>query len=155
MDVHKKGLLHRAFSVYVFNDKGEMLLQQRALGKYHSGGLWTNTCCGHPYVGETTEAGARRRLEEEFGFDCGLTEIPWLIYQVDFGNGLHEHEFLHIYVGRKNAQPNPDPAEIGDWKWIAVPDLMLDLQVRPENYTYWFKLIVQDPEKLKQLMEAK
>lgn len=153
LEVHRQGLLHRAFSIYVFNDRGEMLLQRRALSKYHSGGLWTNTCCGHPRVGEGTVAAAHRRLQEEFGFDCDYKEISPLSYTVDLDHGLKENEFLHIFVGRCSVNPAPVPEEIVEWKWIAVPELIKDIEQHPGNYTYWFKLIMQNTEKIQEILQ--
>jgi isopentenyl-diphosphate delta-isomerase len=153
LSVHHAGLLHRAFSIYIFNDKSELLLQQRAKKKYHSGGLWTNSCCGHPRAGEDTKPAAHRRLFEEFGFNCELEEITPFRYEVDFKNGLKENEFLHLFVGRSSAIPAPNPEEVEDWKWACVEDVAKDIKNRPELYTYWFKLIMQNPEKLKELTE--
>jgi len=118
MAVHKKGLLHRAFSVLVFNSKGELLLQQRAKEKYHCGGLWTNTCCSHPRKGETVSQAAHRRLLEEMGVDCELEEIFSFSYRVDFPNGLTENELDHVLIGKSDSRPKPDPKEVEQWKWI-------------------------------------
>jgi isopentenyl-diphosphate delta-isomerase len=142
---HQKGLLHRAFSVFVFNSKGELLIQKRTKTKYHSGGLWTNTCCSHPAPGEETEAGAHRRLKEEMGFDCAMHEVGYLLYKTHFMNGLTEHEFDHILIGHYDGpvdQVNPDEAE--DWKWVTSDELLTDMGENPEAYTYWFKLSIKD-----------
>ncbi len=134
------GKLHRAFSIFIFNSKGELLLQQRAKGKYHSALLWTNTCCGHPRPGESIEAQASRRLKEEMGFEYVLTEKFSFKYKVDFENGLSENEFDHIFFGKFDGAPKPDPNEAADWKWIGIEELKKDIKENPEKYTYWFKL---------------
>ncbi|MDP2091029.1 MAG: isopentenyl-diphosphate Delta-isomerase [Candidatus Gracilibacteria bacterium] len=144
MDVHRKALLHRAFSILVFNSKGELMLQQRDLGKYHSGGKWTNTCCSHPRVGETLENAIHRRLVEEMGFDTNLTKKTEFIYKVELDNELTEHEYLHIYTGIYNEVPNLNSEEAMDWKWISIDDLKSDIQKNPDNYTKWFYIIVRD-----------
>jgi isopentenyl-diphosphate delta-isomerase len=151
LEVHRAGLLHRAFSIYVFNNKGEMLLQERALGKYHSGGLWTNTCCGHPRVEEEIEPAAHRRLMEEFGFECELSEISTFRYKVALDHGLTENEFLHVFIGHGNVLPQPNPEEIGNWKWVSVLEVTKDIANHPQHYTEWFKLIMQDTKKIAEL----
>ncbi len=143
-EAHIKGLLHRAFSVMVFNGKGEMLLQQRALSKYHSGGLWTNTCCSHPRQGETTEQAAHRRLQEEMGFDCELKLHQTFIYKAPFENGLTEHELDHVFVGIYNQNPHINLDEVNDFHWISLPDLDLQLRDEPEKFTVWFKMIMEN-----------
>jgi isopentenyl-diphosphate delta-isomerase len=143
-EAHIKGLLHRAFSVMVFNGKGEMLLQQRALSKYHSGGLWTNTCCSHPRQGETTEEAAHRRLQEEMGFDCELKLHQTFIYKAPFENGLTEHELDHVFVGIYNQNPHINLDEVNDFHWISLPDLDLQLRDEPEKFTVWFKMIMEN-----------
>lgn len=140
MSTHELGLLHRAFSVWVFNAKGEVMLQQRALGKYHCGGLWTNTCCSHPRPGEATADAAHRRLQEEMGFDCALTEVLEFIYHVDFPNGLTEHEYLHVFIGHSDADPVINPEEAEAFQWITLKALRSDIAADPEKYTYWFRL---------------
>lgn len=155
MAVHRLGQLHRAFSIYLFDDQGKMLLQKRALGKYHAGGLWTNTCCSHPRIGETDEAAAHRRLREEFGFDFNpLQEISPFIYKVALDKGMTEHEYLHIFVGKGKVVPNANPEEIMDFKWVAVEELLKDIKEHPENYTGWFKIIMQNEEKLKEIIHG-
>ena len=139
MEVHRKGELHRAFSIFVFNSKGELLLQRRAGNKYHSGGLWANTCCSHPRAGEKLEDAVHRRLKEEMGFDCSLKELFSFIYRVDFGNGLTENEFDHVFFGRFDGKPDPDPEEVGDWKWIYLEELKNDGKESPGEYTYWLR----------------
>lgn len=137
---HEKGLLHRGFSIVVKNDKGEIMLQKRARGKYHSGGLWTNTCCGHPKDGEDLEIAVHRRLKEEMGFDCELKEILTFIYEVNLDKGLKENEFLHVFLGKYNNVPALNSEEADDWKWIAMDDLKIDIAQNPDKYTYWFKI---------------
>jgi isopentenyl-diphosphate delta-isomerase len=141
-EAHQKGVLHRAFSVLIFNVKGELLLQQRALDKYHSGGLWTNTCCSHPRKGETTEEAAHRRLQEEMGFDCELKLHQSFIYKAPFDNGLTEHELDYIYVGKYENNPDFNPAEVNSFKWISMPDLYSQLIEEPAIFTVWFKMIM-------------
>ncbi len=140
MQAHREGRLHRAFSIFVFNAVGELLLQRRARTKYHSGGLWTNTCCSHPRPGENYYHAARRRLNEEMGFDCELTGLFSFIYRIQFENNLFEHELDQVFVGHYNGQPTPNPDEVENWKWVNISALKQDVQETPENYTYWFKL---------------
>lgn len=141
LEAHEKGMLHRAFSVFVFNDNNELMLQQRALNKYHSPGLWTNTCCSHQRDGESNlEAGARR-LEEEMGFVTPLKETTSFIYRAPFDNGLTEHELDHILVGNFNGEPTLNEEEVASWKWMPLEDVKVDILDRPELYTEWFKII--------------
>lgn len=140
MEAHRKALLHRAFSVFIFNSKGEILLQRRSSAKYHSGGLWTNACCSHPRPGEDTCQAARRRLEEELGFTVGLTKVFDFIYKSVFGNGLTEHEFDHVFVGYYDDQVRPDPNEVSDHKFLSLEAVEADMEARPEVYTSWFHL---------------
>lgn len=148
LDVHQKGLLHRAFSVFVFNDKKELLLQKRAKSKYHSGGLWSNTCCSHPQPNENLISAARRRLREEMDFDCQLTEVGSFTYLIDFGN-LKENEFDHVLIGNFNGEPKPDPKEVEDWLWINLDELRNDLIKNPSKYTFWLKPALEKIEKWK------
>ena len=141
---HQKGLLHRAFSIFVFNDKNEMLLQKRAKGKYHSGGLWTNTCCSHPGENESILAAGKRRLLEEMNYVCDLTPSFSFIYKVELDNELVEHELDHVLVGRSNENPILNPEEASDYKWISIEDLMLDLNKNEKDYTYWYQLILNN-----------
>ncbi|MBN1954174.1 MAG: isopentenyl-diphosphate Delta-isomerase [Anaerolineae bacterium] len=143
MEMHRAGKLHRAFSVFVFNSRGELLLQQRANDKYHSGGLWTNTCCSHPRPGEPTEAAAHRRLREEMGFDCQLEEQFQFTYRAQLDNGLVEYEYDHVLIGQHDGDPIPSPEEVGDWKWVAMDDLQRDVREHPERYTHWFRLAIE------------
>ncbi len=147
LKTHEKGLLHRAFSIIVKNDKGEIMLQKRALSKYHSGGLWTNTCCGHPRDGEELISAAHRRLGEEMGFDCPLKEILTFTYQANLDEGLRENEFLHVFLGEYNDAPVLNPQEADDWKWITMSELKQDVAKNPDNYTYWFKIALKEIEK--------
>jgi isopentenyl-diphosphate delta-isomerase len=140
MEAHRKALLHRAFSVFIFNAKGEMLLQQRAIGKYHSPGLWTNACCSHPRPGETVEMAANRRLKEEMGIDTSLEKVFDFIYRTEFDNGLTEFEFDHVYSGVYNGQIQPDKQEVKDYCFRSLEDIEEDLTRRSEKYTSWFKI---------------
>jgi len=141
LEAHEKALLHRAFSVFVFNDKEELMLQQRASSKYHSPGLWTNTCCSHQRFGESNIDAGKRRLMEEMGFSTDLEEITSFIYKAPFDNGLTEHELDHILVGHYSKAPNPNPDEVGDWKWMSIEDVKQDIKTNPQSYTAWFKII--------------
>jgi isopentenyl-diphosphate delta-isomerase len=138
--VHLDGSLHRAFSVFVFDSAGNTLLQRRAAAKYHSGGLWSNTCCGHPRPGETTPVAARRRLREEMGFDCPLQPAVSFLYRRDLENGLIEHEFDHILVGQFDGTPVPNPEEVEDWRWAALSVVATDMIANPQLYSVWFPI---------------
>jgi len=140
MKAHEEGLLHRAFSVFIFNTKGEMLLQRRALEKYHSGGLWTNACCSHPLPGEDTLVAAHRRLQEELGFDTKLEKIFDFIYRHSFDNGLTEYEFDHVFAGSYDETINANPAEVMDTIYMSMPEIRQQLQDQPEKFTAWFVL---------------
>lgn len=142
MEAHEKGLLHRAFSVFLFNTNGELLLQKRALTKYHSAGLWTNTCCSHPRKGESILNAASRRLKEEMGVSCALEIADKFIYRAEFSNGLTEHELDYIVTGQYNQTPEINPDEVCDYKWIAISELLSDLKNNPKHYTEWFKIIL-------------
>ncbi|WP_114490497.1 isopentenyl-diphosphate Delta-isomerase [Candidatus Ulvibacter alkanivorans] len=141
MEAHEKALLHRAFSVFVMNDKNELMLQQRALHKYHSPGLWTNTCCSHQRDGESSLEAGKRRLMEEMGFTTPLKETTSFIYKAPFDNGLTEHEFDHVLVGTYNDAPVINPEEVADWKWMPLESVKEDIKKNPEQYTAWFKII--------------
>jgi isopentenyl-diphosphate delta-isomerase len=134
---HRRGVLHRAFSVFVFDGKGRLLLQRRAAGKYHSAGLWSNTCCGHPRPGEPTDRAARRRLLEEMGFDCPLTPVFSFIYRADLGAGLSEHELDHVFIGRHAGAVRPDPSEVSEWRAVPMGELLDDLAQNPARYSVW------------------
>ncbi len=140
---HEEGKLHRAFSVFVLNSKGQLMLQRRAISKYHSGGLWTNTCCSHPRPGEPVEKAAVRRLKEEMGFSCSLKELFSFIYKTGFDNGLMEHELDHVFVGTYDGQPKINPEEVAEYRWIELKDLLKDMKENPQNYTFWFKEIMK------------
>ena len=140
-EAHEKAVLHRAFSVFVFNDKNELMLQQRALEKYHSPGLWTNTCCSHQRNGESNIGAGRRRLQEEMGFITELSEATSFIYKAPFDNGLTEHEFDHVLVGKYNADPIVNIEEVASWKWVLLDDVKKDMAMHPDRYTAWFKII--------------
>ncbi|MDP3057119.1 MAG: isopentenyl-diphosphate Delta-isomerase [bacterium] len=142
LKVHQEGKLHRAFSIFIFNSKGELMLQQRARSKYHSGGLWTNTCCSHPGSGERFEEAVHRRLQEEMGFDCEMKEIFSFIYKAKLDHGLWEHEFDHVFIGRFDGEPRINPEEADDWKWINFDELKKDISENSGNYTVWFKIAV-------------
>ena len=143
-EAHIKGIKHRAFSIFVFNDKKELLLQQRALHKYHTPGLWANTCCSHPRYGETTDSAVHRRLPEEMGFDCDLTHVNEMSYDVKFDNGIIENEYDHVYIGRYEKDPEVNPEEVQSFRWISLPDLMAEMEDEPEKYTFWFKKIMKE-----------
>ena len=135
------GRLHRAFSVFLFNAAGQMLLQQRADGKYHFGGLWTNACCSHPRRDEPVEAAARRRLREEMGIDVPLERAFSFAYRAAAPvSGLVEHEFDHVFLGRFDGSPQPNAAEVGAWRWVDPAELSRDVQANPASYTPWFKI---------------
>jgi isopentenyl-diphosphate Delta-isomerase len=144
LKAHQEGVLHRAFSIFIFNSYNYMLIHQRAHDKYHSGGLWTNASCSHPRPGEELEAAAHRRLQEELGFDCPLQWKTSFIYQVKFEQGnLFEHEFDHIFFGITDQQPHPNPAEVAAIAWIDREELYKAIEEHPEQYTYWFKIALE------------
>ncbi len=138
MTAHRQGILHRAFSIFVFDDADRLLLQRRATGKYHSGGLWSNTCCSHPRVGESLLAGAHRRLREEMGFDCPLRVVFGFVYRAELDHGLAEHEYDHVVVGRFPGTPVPNADEVADWKWEDLPAIRSQLTDTPRAFTAWF-----------------
>lgn len=141
-EVHEKGLLHRAFSILIFNKNNELLLQQRAHSKYHSPGLWTNTCCSHLLKNKTMDDCTHERLIQEMGFDCPLHFQFSFTYKTEFGNGLTEHETDHVYTGTWQGTPLPDITEVIGYKWIKSNVLIDDMKIYPQNYTYWFKHLV-------------
>ncbi len=147
MEAHRKGLLHRAFSIFIFNDKDEMLIHQRAHSKYHSGGLWTNACCSHPREGETVLEAGHRRLQEEMGFDTELKEIFQFTYKAALDNELTEHEFDHVLVGKFNDAPNLNPEEVASYKYVSLEEIRNELIEKPEKYTEWFKIAFEQVEK--------
>jgi len=144
LEAHQKAVLHRAFSIFILNDHNEIMLQQRAAGKYHSPLLWTNTCCSHQREGESNVEAGRRRLREEMGFEVELTDVFHFIYKAPFDNGLTEHELDHVMVGRYNGEPSINPDEVADWKWIGIEDLRRDMMEHPQRYTVWFKIIFDE-----------
>ncbi|WKD86923.1 Isopentenyl-diphosphate Delta-isomerase [Polaribacter huanghezhanensis] len=144
MEAHEKALLHRAFSVFTFNDKGELLLQQRAADKYHSPLLWTNTCCSHQRNGETSLEAGKRRLQEEMGFTCELEEVFSFIYKAPFDNGLTEHELDHVMIGKYNENPIVNKEEVATFKWMTLEEVKVDMEKEPGIYTEWFKIIFDE-----------
>ena len=142
LQAHLDGVLHRAFSIFLFNDDGALLLQQRHPNKYHSGGLWSNTCCSHPRPGELVEAAAHRRLREEMGVACDLRRLFEFVYRSKFEHELYEHEYDHVFVGRYNGVPAPNRAEVASWRWTEAEALRKDVADRPDRYTYWLRLIL-------------
>lgn len=143
LSAHKAGKLHRAFSIFVFNKKHELLIHKRASGKYHSGGLLTNTCCSHPRVGEALDVAIHRRLQEELGFDTDLEKKFEFIYKAKVGD-LTEHEYDHVFFGSFEGDFTPDPEEVESTSWISYSDLENDMKNHPEKYTEWFKIIMND-----------
>ena len=143
-EAHIKGLLHRAFSVFIFNDKNELLLQRRALKKYHSGGLWTNTCCSHPRKNETTLDAANRRLVEEMGMRCVIKKQFDFIYKVKLDNNLYEHEFDHVFFGFSNKQPQINTEEVEEYTYKTLEDIGNEIKKTPEKYTEWFKICFKE-----------
>lgn len=139
---HQSGLLHRAFSVFIFNDAGEMLIQKRASHKYHSAGLWSNSCCSHPLPNESSVDAAERRLIEEIGINTSVEFSFSFEYKASFENGLTENELDHVFVGYSNSQGIINPDEISESKFIAIPELFKDMETEPEKYTVWFKIII-------------
>lgn len=141
MEAHEKAVLHRAFSVFILNDKGELMLQQRAAEKYHSPLLWTNTCCSHQRLGESNIEAGKRRLQEEMGFTTPLQELFSFIYKAPFDNGLTEHELDHVLLGSYSGTPEINPEEVAAWKWMALAEVDRDLAEHPESYTAWFRIV--------------
>lgn len=144
LEAHEKAVLHRAFSVFVLNDKNEVMLQQRAHHKYHSPLLWTNTCCSHQRAGETNLEAGKRRLEEEMGFVTDLKELFHFIYKAPFDNGLTEHELDHVMIGYYNGEPQINPDEVESWKWMDIESIREDMKNQPQIYTVWFKIIFDE-----------
>jgi isopentenyl-diphosphate delta-isomerase len=144
LEAHQKGVLHRAFSVFVFNDKHELLLQRRAFGKYHSEGLWTNSCCSHPAPGETLVEAGKRRMKEEMGMDIEPSPLFSFVYRAELDNQLIEHELDHVLIAHSDETPHLNPAEAIAFKWMNLSEIREDMQVNPTSYTAWFKIILQD-----------
>lgn len=147
MEAHEKALLHRAFSVFLFNTKGEMLLQRRALTKYHSGGLWTNACCSHPRPGETNLEAATRRTFEELGIRPSIKHAFSFTYRADFDNGLTENEFDHVFVGTYEGAIDPNPEEVSEFCYKSIPDIRDQMQTDPHHFTEWFKIAFDEVQK--------
>jgi isopentenyl-diphosphate delta-isomerase len=139
LEAHRRGLRHRAISVIVRDGQNRLLMQQRASAKYHSGGLWTNTCCSHPRPDEDTPDAASRRLTEEMGFSCPISFLFVTHYRADVSNDLVEDEVVHVFGGRFDGAPNPDPSEVSDWRWMTPEETARDIEARPELYTVWFR----------------
>jgi isopentenyl-diphosphate Delta-isomerase len=146
IQAHRAGLLHRAFSVFVADRRNRLLLQQRAAGKYHSGGLWSNTCCSHPGPGEDVLAAARRRLQDEMGLRCELAFVFRFLYRAEMAGGWIEHELDHVFLGRVDEDPTADPGEVQAWRWVAVQQLAEDLCRHPERFTPWLPIAMGHPE---------
>ena len=144
MQAHVEGRMHRAVSVFLFNSKNELLLQQRAAGKYHSAGLWTNTCCSHPRPEESVEDAAIRRLSEEMGMRCALQKSFTFEYKALLDHQLTEYEFDHVFTGVTDDEPILNPAEVATWKYVNIENLQVDVLVNPEQYTEWFKICLRD-----------
>ena len=144
MEAHRKGILHRAFSIIIFNSDRKILLQKRASTKYHTPNLWSNTCCSHQRQGEDNLKAGKRRLNEEMGFVTNLYNFSSFIYRVEFSNGLIEHENDHIMLGIFDGTPKPNPNEVDEWKWIDIDILVEDMQINPDHYTAWFMIIMNN-----------
>lgn len=140
---HKEGKLHRAFSIFIFNSKEELLIQQRTKTKYHSGGLWSNSVCSHPRPGETYLLAKHRRLKEEMDFDCKLKKLFCFLYNAVFKNGLIENEYNCIFIGKFDGKPQPNKKEIMDYKWISIKELEQDILKYPNKYTVWLKIALK------------
>lgn len=144
LEAHQKGVLHRAFSIFIFNSKGEMLLQQRAFEKYHSAGLWSNACCSHPFPGEHTLDAAHRRLMEEMGIRVNLHHEYSFLYKVELENNLSEHEFDHVFWGICDEKPIINKSEVSNYKYVSIPKLLNDIKQNSNKYTEWFKICTND-----------
>jgi isopentenyl-diphosphate delta-isomerase len=142
LEAHLKGALHRAFSIFIFNDQKELLIHQRAFDKYHSPGLWTNTCCSHPYPNETSLDAANRRLQEEMGMQCELIEQFSFIYKERINETIEEYELDHVFLGKSNSNPKINTEEVAAYKWISLPDLKEQMLANPNDFTIWFKIII-------------
>lgn len=145
---HKEGVLHRAFSIFILNNEGEMLLQKRAESKYHGGGLWSNTCCSHPTKNDNIVSQAKKRLKEEMGFSAEMGKLGEVKYNLDVGD-LIEHEYDHLFIGTYNEKVNPNPEEVSDYKWVPLYEIEKDIEENPKKYTPWFKVLF--PEVIKNL----
>ena len=144
LEAHKKGLLHRAFSIFIFNDEYEILLQKRSDSKYHSAGLWSNTCCSHPYIDKSINEYVKLRLVQEMGIKTNLKEVFSFIYKTNFENGLVEYEYDHVFFGKYNSDPILNKHEASDFRWIHFKQLQLEIEENPAKFTFWLKKIVQE-----------
>ena len=142
LEAHRQGKLHRAFSIFVFNPDGQILLQKRSTKKYHSDGLWTNTCCSHPRPGEPMDQEVQRKLMQEMGFQCNLQWAFNFTYRVQFENNLIEHEVDHVFIGRYDGSPKPNPDEVDDWKWMDLEELINDVKKNPDIYSHWLTVCI-------------
>ena len=147
LKAHEEGVLHRAFSIFLFNDNGELLLQRRNENKYHSGGLWTNTCCSHPKPGEKIIDGAKTRLMEEMGIEAPFKFAFSFIYKAEFENGLTENEFDHVFIGKFSGIPYPNPEEVSEWRYLSIESISQEIIENPKDYTAWFKIVLPKLEK--------
>ena len=143
LEAHQKGLLHRAYSVFLFNEQNQLLLQKRAESKYHSGGLWSNTCCSHPVPGQFLIRSAQERLMEEMGIRTSLTPLFSFTYKTAFENGLIENEYDHVLIGHFNASPLPNPSEVSNWRYASLEQIKSEIEIAPETFTYWFTLVYE------------
>ena len=143
LEGHRKGILHRAFSIFIFNPEGKWLMQQRAFNKYHSGGLWTNTCCSHPHPGQLTEEAAINRLYEEMGIWCNIQHIFEFTYKASFGNGLTEYEYDHIFTGVTDTLPEINKEEVHSYKFMSFEEIKTEVEENPDHFTEWFKIIYE------------
>jgi len=146
MEAHYKGILHRAFSILVFNSNNQLLLQKRSKEKYHSPGLWTNTCCSHPRYGENLQDAIYRRLKEEMGFTCELKEVFSFVYKVELEDNLFENEYDHVFIGRYDGEIVANEDEVDSFKWVDINDAKANIVNKPELYTYWFKYLFNRAE---------
>jgi isopentenyl-diphosphate Delta-isomerase len=140
LEAHRDGKLHRAFSIFVFNSEGQLLLQKRSMKKYHSDGLWSNTCCSHPQPGEKMETEVLRKLQQEMGFQCELQWIFRFAYRIQFKNNLIENEIDHVFIGRFDGSPSPNPDEVDGWKWMDLEAVVKDVKLHPYTYSYWLTI---------------
>jgi isopentenyl-diphosphate delta-isomerase len=143
LSAHRDGRLHRAVSVLLFDPRGNVLLQRRAGHKYHSPGLWSNSCCGHPRPGETASTAAERRLQDELGMTCALRHAATFLYHADLGSGMHEHEIDHVFVGHTGTVPSPNPAEVADWRYASLSALDAEIRESPRSFTIWLPLVLR------------
>lgn len=143
LEAHQKGILHRAFSIFLLNTKGEMLIHQRAKEKYHGANLWTNACCSHPQLNENIKDSALERLEYEMGISSNIKKVFSFIYNIPVENNLIEHELDHVFIGYVDREPIPNPSEVQNFKWVDISTLLLDIKKNPDDYTHWFKMALE------------